>query len=142
MIRQLQVKLTIKTPHCCFKSVSVNKISFLGLCNASPKGVLRRRTSSVSKPKLATPGTAQSCPTSPRKGRLYLESKTVDQLEGLNEDEVVDPKASPNGLSRSASAVTNFRPRSSPAGLYSYTGRRLLGHHRSDLFPYEIQHTT
>lgn len=84
-------------------------------------------------------GTSASCPNSPRRSRLEAASSSAsgsDSLSGLTEDEVVEigpslssslgsnSSSSPRtpGIHRSASATNAARPRTAPAGLYSYTG--------------------
>ncbi|KAI9588040.1 hypothetical protein GQX74_003886 [Glossina fuscipes] len=100
------------------------KVHFdIGVCNMDPtKGLFRRRPSSAStrsrlKPQSAAGGitTAQSCPTSPKHSGC---SQAGDRTAKKTEEPI-------NGsLQRSASTVSGLgvRPRSSPAGLYSYTG--------------------
>ncbi|XP_055706125.1 dual specificity protein phosphatase 15 isoform X2 [Phlebotomus papatasi] len=95
-----------------------------GMCNsATGKGIFRRKSSTSStssRSKLAPPGTAQSCPTSPRRSHRVSRDPVLHDLPGTSETDVdVQPSTS---LHRSASTVSSLRPRSSPAGLYSYTG--------------------
>lgn len=89
-------------------------------------------------------GTSASCPNSPRRSRLAggageaadaAGASSSDYLKGLTEDEVVEVGISlssslgsnssmprPVGIHRSASTTNAARPRTAPAGLYSYTG--------------------
>uniref|UniRef100_A0A1B0C9F7 Dual specificity protein phosphatase 15 n=1 Tax=Lutzomyia longipalpis TaxID=7200 RepID=A0A1B0C9F7_LUTLO len=97
-----------------------------GMCNsATGKGIFRRKsstTSSTSRSRLAPAGTVQSCPTSPRRSHRVSRDPVLD-VPGVSEAESeVKPTT---GLHRSASTVSSLRPRSSPAGLYSYTGSQL-----------------
>ncbi|GAB0094006.1 uncharacterized protein DMENIID0001_092060 [Sergentomyia squamirostris] len=99
-----------------------------GLCNSSAvgKGIFRRKSSvssTVSRGRLAPPGTVQSCPTSPRRSHRVSRDPVLNDIPGTSEltpDEINQMPAT--SLHRSASAVSSFRPRSSPAGLHSYTG--------------------
>uniref|UniRef100_A0A1B0FPJ1 Uncharacterized protein n=1 Tax=Glossina morsitans morsitans TaxID=37546 RepID=A0A1B0FPJ1_GLOMM len=104
------------------------------------KGLFRRRPSSAStrsrlKPQSAAGGitTAQSCPTSPKHSgcsqaggsrRSLGERIPEDEEAHLNRTAKRAEEPINGSLQRSASTVSGLgvRPRSSPAGLYSYTG--------------------
>ncbi|XP_055600934.1 mucin-1 [Uranotaenia lowii] len=68
-------------------------------------------------------GMAQSCPTSPRcsKGPSSLQ-KVTDNPRAAGDYAAEIDIGELSELRRSSSIVSTFRPRSSPAGLYSYTG--------------------
>ncbi|XP_053679768.1 serine-rich adhesin for platelets [Anopheles nili] len=121
-----------------------------GICRTDSRGGIRpTRKSSISSKKqyntslstspstssqlsvrsMSGPGGAQSCPTSPRC------SKALGQRQGSSTAtrSLENPRAAGeyaaeidlgeiSELRRSSSIVSTFRPRSSPAGLYSYTG--------------------
>ncbi|XP_059607779.1 dual specificity protein phosphatase 15 isoform X2 [Phlebotomus argentipes] len=91
-----------------------------GMCNSSTgKGIFRRKSSSssTSRSRLAPAG-VQSCPTSPRRSHRVSRDPVLHDLPSE-----IDEEAKPTtSLHRSASTVSSLRPRSSPAGLYSYTG--------------------
>lgn len=90
---------------------------YIGLCNNETKpGIFRRKSSNVSSKSRLAPIQSSSCPTSPRQG-LRKGSKSVEPVPSTSA-----PTPSSVGLHRSASTISSFRPRSSPAGLYSYTG--------------------
>lgn len=105
-----------------------------GLCNTDTKpGVFRRKSSNVSsKSRLGpqTPHYSSSCPTSPRQpagssrksSRAVLEPQPSTSSAPPDTTDAVREAAA--SLHRSASTISAFRPRSSPAGLYSYTGER------------------
>ncbi|XP_037905404.1 dual specificity protein phosphatase 15 isoform X4 [Hermetia illucens] len=118
-----------------------------GLCNTdNAKGIFRRKTSSASMGRsrlTPIPDGAQSCPTSPKyshRQRSQRDRDRGDQPRDRDRDrdrerdrkdrnvERSQTEGGPgtsrtsNGLTRSASTISNIRPRSSPAGLYSYTG--------------------
>lgn len=109
------------------------------MCTAqSKKSLFSPRSSSGRR----VSGASTSCPNSPRRSRLSGDSVSgSDLLTGLTEDEVVEVKVA---AAATASASTSFdgsssgerppiqrsasttnaaiRPRTAPAGLYSYTG--------------------
>uniref|UniRef100_A0A182QDZ6 Dual specificity protein phosphatase 15 n=1 Tax=Anopheles farauti TaxID=69004 RepID=A0A182QDZ6_9DIPT len=77
-------------------------------------------------------GGAQSCPTSPRCSKALSQRQSAPAAGGTNRNPE-NPRAAGeyaaeidlgeiSELRRSSSIVSTFRPRSSPAGLYSYTG--------------------
>ncbi|XP_055619153.1 tyrosine-protein phosphatase vhp-1 isoform X2 [Toxorhynchites rutilus septentrionalis] len=103
-----------------------------GICRSDSRS-FRRKASSVSSKKqynlssspstssqLSVRSTVQSCPTSPRNsknggGQRNNPRSTGDYSAEIDLGEISE-------LRRSSSIVSTFRPRSSPAGLYSYTG--------------------
>lgn len=88
----------------------------LGLCNWDTKTGIFRRKSSSSRSRLL-PVQSSSCPTSPRQGlRINKSASSLRQYES------VAGTSTTLNLHRSASTISAFRPRSSPSGLYSYTG--------------------
>lgn len=96
-------------------------IKTLGLCNTDTKAGIFRKKSNTSRSRLSiNQGSSNrqtsSCPTSPRQG-LRLNSST-SSLTQYEQNAVVTSAA----LHRSASTMSSLRPRSSPSGLFSYTG--------------------
>lgn len=90
------------------------------------KSGIFRRKSSTTRSRLA-PIQSSSCPTSPRQALRTISSDSA--LRKLDHSPTstslcmaTAPSSSGIGLQRSASTVSNYRPRSSPSGLYSYTG--------------------
>lgn len=76
-------------------------------------GIFRRRSSNLSTRSRLSAMQTTSCPTSPRQG-ARRSSRSV---------EPPGPSTSSAGLQRSASTISAaMRPRSSPAGFFSYTG--------------------
>lgn len=93
----------------------------LGMCNIETKpGIFRRKSSNVSRSRLA-PIQSSSCPTSPRQG-LRKCSKSLEPAPSTSTSTAQPDVSTTTGLQRSASTISSYRPRSSPAGLYSYTG--------------------
>lgn len=92
-----------------------------GLCNTETKAGIFRKKSNTSRSRLSiNQGSSNrqtaSCPSSPRQGlRLNNSTSSLTQYE---QNSVVTSTA----LHRSASTMSSLRPRSSPSGLYSYTG--------------------
>lgn len=87
----------------------------------SRQGIFRRKSSNSSTRSRLVPIQSTSCPTSPRQG-VRKTSRSIDVVPSTSS--VSDAVA--NGattLHRSSSTISAFRPRSSPAGLYSYTGK-------------------
>ncbi|XP_035788110.1 mucin-5AC-like isoform X2 [Anopheles albimanus] len=92
-------------------------------------------SSQLSVRSVGAPGGAQSCPTSPRCGKASAQRRSTGEpgsgtAGSRNPD---NPRAAGeyaaeidigelSELRRSSSIVSTYRPRSSPAGLYSYTG--------------------
>jgi hypothetical protein len=103
-----------------------------GVCHADPKG-LRRKSSNTSMSSIKVPTrSAQSCPSSPRISSS-LRSR-ADQLQQQQQQHQLQQQTTSSstthnyhndGLQRSGSimSVGSYRPRSSPSGLYSYTGK-------------------
>ncbi|KAG4078955.1 hypothetical protein HA402_010907 [Bradysia odoriphaga] len=103
-----------------------------GLCNSDTKpGIFRRKSSNASRSgsrsRLA-PILSASCPTSPRqcgrKGSRSMEAGSSSSSYPSSSRSRVECESSSSpgkGLHRSASTISGIRPRSSPAGLYSYT---------------------
>ncbi|KAJ6646324.1 Dual specificity protein phosphatase 22 [Pseudolycoriella hygida] len=102
-----------------------------GLCNSDTKpGIFRRKSSNASRSgsrsRLA-PIQSSSCPTSPRqygrKGSRSLEAgpSSSHPSSSRSRYECDEISSAPKGLHRSVSTISGIRPRSSPAGLYSYT---------------------
>lgn len=107
--------------------------SFVGLCNSDMKTGIFRRKSSTMRSRLSSIQSA-SCPASPRQGLRTISSDgelgrldhsptsaSLASTSGAGQSSNADRTG--NGLQRSASTVSNYRPRSSPSGLYSYTGK-------------------
>lgn len=91
----------------------------IGMCNIETKpGIFRRKSSNVSSRSRLAPIQSSSCPTSPRQG-LRKSSKSMEPAPSTS---AAQPDIPTSGLQRSASTISSYRPRSSPAGLYSYTG--------------------
>ncbi|XP_065083050.1 mucin-2 isoform X2 [Ochlerotatus camptorhynchus] len=107
-----------------------------GICRSESRGGLRRKGSTASRKQynlssspstssqLSVRSAAQSCPTSPRCSK----SNNGGTPGQRNNPRVAGEYAAEidigelSELRRSSSIVSTFRPRSSPAGLYSYTG--------------------
>lgn len=93
-----------------------------GLCNTETKAGIFRKKSNTSRSRLSiNQGSSNrqtsSCPSSPRQGmRLNNSTSSLTQYE---QNAIVTSTA----LHRSASTMSSLRPRSSPSGLYSYTGK-------------------
>lgn len=100
-----------------------NKIKTKGVCNADTRQGIFRKKSNTSRSRLSINQNRQttSCPSSPRQGlRLNNSTSSLSQLDtnALN--------IAASSLHRSASTMSAIRPRSSPSGLFSYTGTILL----------------
>lgn len=107
-----------------FENINVinRSINQSGLCNTETKAGIFRKKSNTSRSRLSiNQGSSNrqtsSCPSSPRQG-LRLNSST-SSLTQYEQNAVVTSTA----LHRSASTMSSLRPRSSPSGLYSYTGK-------------------
>ncbi|XP_055312819.1 mucin-5AC [Sitodiplosis mosellana] len=90
-----------------------------GVCNADTRQGIFRKKSNASRSRLSMNQNRQtsSCPSSPRQGlRLNNSTSSLTQLDSnaMNIATV--------SLHRSASTMSSLRPRSSPSGLFSYTG--------------------
>lgn len=99
-----------------------------GLCNTDTKTGIFRRKSSTMRSRLASVQSS-SCPASPREGMRAISSEgALGRMDhSATSASLASTSAGPSstcvtGLQRSASTVSNYRPRSSPSGLYSYTG--------------------
>lgn len=102
----------------------------IGLCNTDTKSGVFRRKSSSARNRLAPIQSSTSCPTSPRQGLRSISSDgALRKLDhsmtstSLAADAILNDVHSNTMLHRSASTVSNYRPRSSPSGLFSYTGK-------------------
>lgn len=133
-----------------------------GMCTAQSKKSLFSARSNSARRISNTSTTSSSCPNSPRRSRLSgagMDSASCSSasavgdlyLKGLTEDEVVDElgtslsqsfdSSSNSSSSRiipsggiHRSATTNaVRPRTAPAGLYSYTGECLHPSHKREI---------
>ncbi|XP_062559785.1 uncharacterized protein LOC134224448 [Armigeres subalbatus] len=110
-----------------------------GICRSDSRSGFRRKGSTASRKQynlssspstssqLSVRNAAQSCPTSPRSSKgagrgseAGAGQRNNPRAAGDNADEIDIGELSE--LRRSSSIVSTFRPRSSPAGLYSYTG--------------------
>lgn len=105
----------------------------LGLCNSDAKpGIFRRKSSNTSRSNSRSrlaPIQSSSCPTSPRQcGRKGSRSEagTSSSYPSPSLSQSDYETSSPKGLHRSVSTISGIRPRSSPAGLYSYTSKTIL----------------
>lgn len=93
-----------------------------GLCNTDTKAGIFRKKSNSSRSRLSISPSqykSSSCPSSPRQGALRLNNST----SSLSQYELNAASTSTAVLHRSASTMSAFRPRSSPSGLFSYTGK-------------------
>lgn len=94
-----------------------------GLCNTETKAGIFRKKSNTSRSRLSiNQGSSNrqtsSCPSSPRQGmRLNSSTSSLTQYE---QNAATTPTTA---LHRSASTMSSLRPRSSPSGLFSYTGK-------------------
>lgn len=89
-----------------------------GVCNADTRQGIFRKKSNASRSRLSINQNRQSssCPSSPRQGlRLNNSTSSLSQLDG-------NVPSTSSSLHRSASTMSAIRPRSSPSGLFSYTG--------------------
>ncbi|EAT47801.1 AAEL001110-PA [Aedes aegypti] len=109
-----------------------------GICRSESRSGLRRKGSNASRKQYnnlsASPSTssqlsvrsaAQSCPTSPRSSKGGGPGAGTGQRNNPRaaaEHSAEIDIGELSELRRSSSIVSTFRPRSSPAGLYSYTG--------------------
>lgn len=120
----------------------------IGICRSESRSGLRRKGSTASRKQynlssspstssqLSVRSAAQSCPTSPRSSKGGGGGDRGGGGTGSNggAGQRNNPRAAGehaaeidigelSELRRSSSIVSTFRPRSSPAGLYSYTGK-------------------
>ncbi|XP_031630509.1 dual specificity protein phosphatase 12 [Contarinia nasturtii] len=89
-----------------------------GVCNADTRQGIFRKKSNASRSRLSINQNRQSssCPSSPRQGlRQNNSTSSLSQLDG-------NASSTSSSLHRSASTMSAIRPRSSPSGLFSYTG--------------------
>lgn len=105
------------------------------------KAVMRRKASTSStSSKLQTPRSSQSCPSSPRHSKNLRTTPSLSSTT-LNEEDFMPSTSrayerTSNGLHRSPSSVSQqYRARSGPSGLHSYTGSQppSRGGSRTDL---------
>lgn len=111
----------------CPKTISYT-IYEKGLCNTDIRPGIFRRKSSSSRSRLSVVQSS-SCPTSPRQGVRYNNSSS--SLRNFETSSSVGSRSSTSdimpGLHRSASSISTVgRPRSSPSGLFSYTGELVV----------------
>lgn len=93
-----------------------------GLCNSDVRPGIFRRKSSSSKNRLSVIQSS-SCPTSPKQGlRTNHSTASLGQYDS-NTSMSGSTSRTAFGLHRSSSTVSAIRPRSSPSGLHSYTGK-------------------
>lgn len=98
-----------------------------GVCRMDGKQAMRRKASTTSS-RLQVTRECQSCPSSPRHSKnLNLRTTPSTSSATLNEEDIMPSTSrafekSSNGLHRSPSSGSHFRQRSSPSGLFSYTG--------------------
>uniref|UniRef100_A0A8D8D5Q7 Dual specificity protein phosphatase 15 n=3 Tax=Culex pipiens TaxID=7175 RepID=A0A8D8D5Q7_CULPI len=141
-----QYEVLLENKGVCEGQCKFGKDCPTGICRSESRG-LRRKASTTASPKkqynnlstspsssshlsVRSSGAAQSCPTSPRCSKALTGGGGNG---GENAAQRNNPRAAGeyaaeidmgelSELRRSASIVSTFRPRSSPAGLYSYTG--------------------
>ncbi|KAL9702092.1 hypothetical protein quinque_005610 [Culex quinquefasciatus] len=141
-----QYEVLLENKGVCEGQCKFGKDCPTGICRSESRG-LRRKASTTASPKkqynnlstspsssshlsVRSSGAAQSCPTSPRCSKALTGGGGNG---GENAAQRNNPRAAGEyaaeidmgeltELRRSASIVSTFRPRSSPAGLYSYTG--------------------
>lgn len=106
--------------HYNFATKRFDRKRSTGLCNSDTKAGIFRKKSNRSQSRLSINQSqykSSSCPPSPRQGTLRLNNSTssLSQLD-------TNTASTSSTLHRSASTMSAIRPRSSPSGLFSYTG--------------------
>lgn len=94
-----------------------------GLCNSDTRTGIFRRKSNLSRSRLSVSSQqSSSCPTSPR--QCLRQNSSSISLRQMDTTATSPTEPTTSGLHRSASTVSAIRPRSSPSGLFSYTGNQ------------------